>query len=500
MEISLAGLLVCAAVWIVGWLTGSPLIFGLIVSIAFGTTSALTLSVIGGSSPLIYFVFAVSLIAASLLKRKFGKDLRATFRHDWVAWAVCILLIYSIGGAVILPRLFAGQTNAFVTSREVGVVEVSLAPNGGNITQTGYFVLGGLTFITILTVLLRYEALSVIRKGFYFWAAINAIGGVIDLTAKMAGAGDVMMPIRTATFAFLTDTEQAGFWRINGTYSEASSFAGAALASMAFTYSLWKHGGSWRALLIAVTLFVLLFLSTSTTGYVGMAVLALPLLGSLARSAARGIVKVDGIVIVTAVVAIAAVLIFVIVYDSAVVEPFQRLFQATLFDKSQSESGRERSYWNQRSLESLGETWGWGIGFGSSRASNWFVAVLSQLGVIGAALQIALVVPFFRRVHRPISPGPDLDAYVLCRSLRACALTSLVAGAIAGGSADPGMLFFIALAGVLACQARLARSDQRALRRVLADDLPCVERPSAAERGFAAASQGVALAPPREDR
>lgn len=461
MNVSPIGLLVCAAIWSVGWLMGSPTIIGLIVSVAFGTTSALTLGALGGSSPLIYFVFAAMLVILSCLSQGLVTSLKRVFADEWVTWIVCGLILYSAGGAILLPRLFAGETSAFVAARGVGVVEVSLSPSAGNLTQTGYFVLGALTFIALLSRLRRIDGLSAIRKGFFAWALVNAIGGVVDLTAKIAGAGDIMMPIRTATFSYLTETEQAGFWRINGTYSEASSFGGAALASMAFTYMSWKHAGSPTALLVSLTLLVLLVLSTSTTAYVGLGVMLVPLLASLIHALLRGTLRLDGVVIILMVVTVAALVIFVALYDHTALEPFQKLFQTTLLDKSQSESGRERSHWNQRSLESLVDTWGFGVGFGSSRASNWFVAVLSQLGLVGALLQLALLIPFFKRVAQPPRSSPTFEVYVLHESLRACALATMVAGAVAGGSADPGLLFFVALAGLLACQATLARERRR---------------------------------------
>lgn len=462
MTVSLIGIAVCAVIWGVGWLMGSPTVVGLIVSVAFGTTSAMTLGALGGSSPLIYFIFAALLICGCCLNRDLAASLKRVFKEEWVVGVVIGLILYSMAGAILLPRLFAGETSAFVAARGIGVVEVALSPSSGNITQTGYFILGALTFIALLATLRRSDGLSSIRKGFFAWALVNAVGGVIDLTAKIAGAGDIMMPIRTATFSYLTETEQAGFWRINGTYSEASSFGGAALASMAYTYMSWRHAGSRTALLVSLTLLVLLVLSTSTTAYVGLGVMLVPLLASLIHSLVRGALGSDGILIILVIAIVSALVIFVALADHAALEPFQKLFQTTLLDKSQSESGRERSHWNQRSLESLFDTWGFGIGFGSSRASNWFVAVLSQLGLVGFLMQLALLLPFFKRVARPPRSSPSFEAFVLHEGLRACALATMVAGAVAGGSADPGLLFFVALAGLLACQATLAQARRPA--------------------------------------
>ncbi len=455
MDISPVGLAVCAVLGIVGWLLGSLPIVGLLASAAFGTTSALTLSALGGSSPLISVVFSAALVGLAIPRRAFSTGLASAFSSDWVPWVVCGAVVYAAAGAFIMPRLFAGGTSAFVTGRITGVVEVSLAPNSGNVTQTGYFVLGALTSICLMALLRQGGALVALRRGFLLFAAINAVGGAVDLAAKTVGAGDVFLVLRTATFAYLTDADQAGFARINGLYSEASAFAAAALPSLAFTYTYWRHSGSRLALLLAVASLVLLLMSTSTTAFAGLAVLAVPTLASLAYSVVRGRVGGGDLLLVAVVAAVTACIVAVLLFDGHALDSVQKLFQVAVLDKSQSESGRERSYWNERSIASLFDTWGLGIGFGSGRASNWLVALLSQLGVIGTLLQLSLILPFVRRLRDPAASGPARDTIALHNALQACALASIVAGVLAGGSADPGLLFFVALAGVVVCQAEL---------------------------------------------
>ena len=458
MEISFIGLGVCVGVWLLGALLGSPLIVGLIVSVAFGSTSAVTLSALGGSSPLLYLVFEIVLVGCVLFDKRQLAGIVEILGRDSVSWAVGALIVYSTAGAFIMPRLFAGATNAFVAGRATGVVEVALAPNSGNITQTGYFILGALTFLILSSRLARGEPLALLRDGFFALATINALTGVLDLGAKMAGAGDVFMPIRTATFAYLTEVEQAGFWRINGLYSEASAYGGATLASLAFTFTYWAHGGSRRALLLSAILFILLVLSTSSTAYGGLAILIVPVAASLIASVMRGQLESSGMVVLACIIVAATTIIFVSLYDPKILDPLQHLFQTTVLDKSDSESGRERAYWNERSLLSFYETFGLGIGFGSSRASNWLIAMISQLGAVGALLQFSLLIPFLRRPRRPQRSSPAHDSFVLHRSLCACVFGTLVTAIVGGGAADPGLLFFVALAGVLACQASLSRS------------------------------------------
>ena len=467
MAVSPVGLLVCAALFGLGWLLGAPLIVGLIVSLAFGTTSAVTLSALGGSSPLIYLVFSAILVIQVAAGKDFRLQIRNAFRRSWIALALCAVAVYAAGSSYILPRLFAGATNAFVTARESGVVEVALTPNSGNITQTGYFVLGILTALALLALGREPFLLPALKRGFSCWAVIVALAGVLDLGAKMAGLGDVFDFLRTANFAFLTQDEQAGFYRINGLSSEASGFAAAALTAMAYSFAMWKHGGSQLFLVLSATLLTLLVLSTSSTAYAGLALIVIPILGFSAMSWIRNRLGRDDLLFVALIAGVAAIVLSVIVTSPERLEPFQKLLQVSVFEKADSESGRERAHWNQRSLESLGDTWGLGIGFGSSRASNWLVAVLSQMGIPGTALQLLLILPFLRGLPEAVgssSSSSARQAWMLCHALRSCALTSLLSGIVSGASADPGLLFFVALAGFVVARISLRAGAESALR------------------------------------
>jgi hypothetical protein len=486
VSISPVGLLVCAALYGLGWLFDAPLIVGLIASLAFGTTSAVTLSAVGGSSPLIYLVFAALLVGSVAASKEIGARLRGAFSRSWVATALCVVAFYAAGSAYVLPRLFSGLTNAFITAREKGVVEVALAPNSGNITQTGYFILGTMTALAILALASERTLLPALEKGFSCWAFIVALAGVLDLSAKMAGLGDIFDPIRTASFAFLTQDGQAGFYRINGLSSEASGFAAAALAAMAFSFTAWKFGGSRLSLLLGGTLLTLLVLSTSSTAYAGLTLMAGPVLLTSGVSFVRDRVGREDVLLVSLVVVVATVILLVVVASPARLEPLQKLIQVSIFDKAESESGRERAHWNQQSLASLSDTYGLGIGFGSSRASNWLVAVLSQMGIPGTALQLVLLVPMLWPIPRPDPARAAHKVWTLCQALRSCALTSLISGIVSGASADPGLLFFVALAGFLVCRDAL-RSDPglaaaSGLRRPRLQPEPRMQAPAASER------------------
>lgn len=466
MQISFIGLLICAGILLVGAFCRSPLIIGLIVSLAFGATAFVTLVAVGGSSPLIYTFFAALLITAVAARRRFPRELGNVFGKVRPLWVLCSLMAYSVAGAWLFPRLFAGQTSVFVQSAtRRGVVEASLAPVSGNITQTGYFVLGGLTAIALCVLLLHEDRIDGIRRGFLLWCGLHAGMGLIDFAGKIAGVGDVLGPIRTANYAMLTEVQEGGFWRITGANSEASTFGGLSLVCLSFCYVYWRRTKSLLAQGLAALLLVLLVLSTSSTAYVGLAILAIPVMFSILRSFLSGRIDRDEILIVALLGVVALTVFGIILYDQKFFSPFVHLMDSMILNKAASASGQERAYWNIKSLQAFVDTSGLGVGLGSSRASSWAIAVASQLGLVGGVMMATLLLVVFRGMGG-LKRYADPETTVLVSSIRASALASIIAQSLGGGSADPGMIFFIAFAVIAASRAR-ARSRKRAATHAL---------------------------------
>lgn len=460
MQPSLAGLLVCVGVLGLGWSLRSPLIVGLFASLAFGATGFATLTFLGGSTPLIYTLFAALLILAVALRRSLLGDLGWVLGSIRPLWVLVWLMCYAVVGSWLLPRLFAGQTTVFVQSTSRGgVVETALGPVSGNISQTAYFLLGGLTAIALCIALLKSDNLALVRRGFMLWCSLHAGMGLLDLFGKLVGAGDLLAPIRTASYVMLTNTSEGGFARIAGAYAEASSFGTVSLACLAFTYTYWRRTGSAYARWLSLVLLALIILSTSSTAYVGLMLLAVPVALSLGGALVSGRMGGDEQLILGILAAMAVVALTIVVVAPGFFDPFTRLIEATVINKSSSASGLERAYWNTKSLQAFVDTGGLGIGFGSSRASSWVIAVLSQLGVVGSAMMGVLLVVVARGAGE-FKGWIDPETEAVTASVKACALTGLVAASLVSGSADPGMVFFIALAVV--CVARTQGRRNRA--------------------------------------
>ena len=451
MTLSIAGLLVSAFLLLVGYLLGAPLIIGMFASLAFGSTAFMTLSGLGGSSPQIYTLFALGIILAAALRRSVRRDLGVIFTRFPTAWIVVALTAYAIVSAMIFPRLFAGQTTAFIPINGV-VTELPLSPTSGNITQTAYFALGALTFIGFSVLLLREENLRYVRRGYFAFIIMNVALGVIDLAGKVTGAGDILLPIRTASYSLLIEVEQGGFWRIAGGFSEASAFGGASLACLAFAYVYWRHTRSTFAFALTVVVLLLVLLSTSSAAYAGLAILSLAPLTSLTRAAFRNRFRSDDLLLIGLAAVTIAGILSIYLYNDKLLQPVTELLETTVLNKAQSQSAVERAYWNEKSLEAFFDTSGVGIGMGSSRSSSWIVSVLSQLGIIGTFAILALVAVTFRGIGGRRSTPETLEIFALASATRAAVAATLLARCIAGSGADPAVFFFLSLATVIACR------------------------------------------------
>lgn len=458
MQVSLPGLLVCVAILATAYYARGMSIVALIASQAFGATAVVTLTFLGGSSPLIYTLFEALLIVVVAARRRIWLDLGRVFGSIRPIWILTSLMVYAVIGAWLFPRFFAGQTAVFVQSKIRGtVVEASLTPVSGNISQTGYFILGGLTTIVICTLLLHAERIDQIRRGFFLWCSLHAGMGVVDFIGKNAGIGDILAPIRTANYAIISNAYEAGFARITGPFSEASSFAGASLACLAFSYTYWRRTKSRFSQWLSVILLFLTILSTSSTAYVGLALLCIPVVLSMSASVLRGKIQREEILIAVLMVTGVIGVMGISLYRADALDPFIRLINSTIINKADSASGQERTYWNVKSLQSFVDTGGLGVGFGSSRASSWPIAVLSQLGFFGS-LMMAMLLGVLIRGLRGVQDWVAPETAAVVMSIRNASFAGMIANSVSGGSADPGVLFFIAIAVVSATRVNALRT------------------------------------------
>ena len=196
----------------------------------------------------------------------------------------------------------------------------------------------------------------------------------------------------------------------------------------------------------------MLVLSTSSTAYVAGAVLLMFVIYSIVSATLQDRLRTQDLLVLAVACVVVVGAFGIALHDARVLEPFARLFDEMVVNKSSSASGAERAYWNWRSLESVAETVGFGVGIGSSRASSWIIAVISQLGVVGALIVGWLTAEIIRGVGSRASSDADDEYRATANSVRAACLAGLITASISGGDADPGLRFYIALAVILSCR------------------------------------------------
>jgi hypothetical protein len=446
---------------------GATLLVALVGSLAFGSTAIIILSSFGGASIQLFAPLAILFVLSTVFTRDFWTDLSRVFSLHWTPIIVVVLLVYVTLGFLFMPRLFAGTTTVFLPHAD-RIVETTLKPVSGNVNQGGYFAAGVFTYFALSIFLIRDGSFASVAKAFFLFISMHVSLGVVDLAGKMAGVGDILAPLRTAGYSMLVETHAEGFWRLVGSYPEASTFGSATLLGLAFSFTYWKVTGSRSAFALACALIGLLVLSTSTTAYVGLAVLTLILGLSIFIRGHKGYVTSRDIVVIACGAAGISSLVALAVFDEHTMNSFSRLLLSATVEKTESASAEERFYWNQKSWQAFVDTMGLGIGLGSSRASSWLFAVISQLGIIGSVLTCILVLQLSKLPLRAtfLAEGrSDLIAgrneiYAVCASMRSAGFTNVLTISISGASADPGIVFFIALATLLVGRARLAPYGQ----------------------------------------
>jgi hypothetical protein len=446
--------MVWLALLLIGWLCGAPLIVSFFGSLAFGATAIASVS----SAPILLSLAALAPLAASqLLSRTFFSDLSFVLRTQWLSQLVAFATFYIVITAFVLPRLFAGTVDTVVPVGGTLVI-LPLAPVSGNLNQTIYLLGDAILFFTIALRLHR-GAVNSIGIGLIVWSTLMAGTGLLDVVLKLAGLGDAFAAIRTASYAMLTDYDIGGFFRVVGGFPEASAYAINALQALAFSFVYWRNTGSHLCCVVSLVLLFLIVVSTSSTAYAGLAVLIGIYGGGLAvRMLHDRIYQKDLIIVFLAFLAIVAAL-SVHLYNESLTEPFQKMILSATIEKGTSDSAIERGLWNSLSIRAFLDTYGLGIGVGSTRSSSWLISVVAQLGILGATF-FAIAIAYFAKALSSKQSGSIGE---LTPAASAAAIAGLIASSVGGGNADPGPIFYVALALISSSQKTQSVDERNAI-------------------------------------
>jgi hypothetical protein len=364
-----------------------------------------------GVSP--YMVMA--LVAGLVWLWRLGQS-RSLLLPQHLRWPLGFLLSYLVVaalGAWLLPMWFEGTPVNLLVEMDAILKLTPLRPTLSNMVQTLNLVVHAAMLLFLLEAMQRPDGTRGIKAGVAGALVLVLAIGFYEQWARKAG-----WPSMLSYWGSNAGYYQAGVInnvividgksvvtnpRIGLPYTEPS-YLSAYLA--ATTVGLWAvvllGRGWWWAWLAAVLSTSGLLNSLGSTGLaatgVAMAALCLWVLGMALRPS-TGLGR-----------RLRAALLGVLlllgstwglqIYDQSDIKPkVDGFVERLIVDKVKQKDGvRELS--NKRALEIVQETYGLGVGMGSNRASSFFASLVSNTGVLGAALFCAMLVSLLWRYFR----------------------------------------------------------------------------------------------------
>lgn len=412
-----------------------------------GAAAAFNLPAAGGATIGMKEIGVLALVLCLMLRPAGLEQMLGTLRPGQPGFPLALFLLYCALSAVFAPLIFRGATEIFSLSRDAndsGITTIPLRPTSGNITQLFSMTLGVLAYLCLATAFRTRPDAAAVITALAWTTALHLALGIADVASFAAGMAGLMEPLRSANYDILVDHRMIGLKRMIGGFPEASVFGAFSLALFAFWLQFWvRQPGSRLALAMMIVSLAVLLRSTSSGAYVALVVFLLifgllQTLDALRRRAAPQTVALT--LILVGALWLGAVGLFVL---QELVPSVEAFLNRALFDKLQTESGVERMSWNSQALQNTLDTWLFGAGLGSVRASNWLLASLSNVGVPGTALYLW----FLAAVWAVPAPAADPRTEAAIMGLKAAALALMLNDLLTAGSPNQGVFFFT-LAGL----------------------------------------------------
>ncbi|SRR5579871_561083 len=414
----------------------------------FGSAAAFILESLGGLniSP---SHFLLGFVAVRLfMDREISRRIIRGIAPGRPAFWLLLVVMYGVLSAYFMPRIFAGQTWVFPVRITLNTIKLPLEPIMANLTQSVYFISDFFAFALLYGYGGSPSANKVMGNAALACIVLNLVFVVLDLATYATGTSELLSFIRNANYALMSEAEMFGFKRIVGSFVEASSFAAATLGYFAFTFRLWLLGvrPTLTMWLSALSLVALLF-STSATGYVGLCgFLAVSYIQTGVRAMQRPITP-QMLTFMVGGLFVALLVPVAIALNADASRYVQDLLDTMLLNKMSTDSGMERAAWNQQAIENFLDTYGFGAGLGSLRASSFPIAVLASFGLVGTALFGWFFINLlFSRSHQ----SSELTIFEANRqAAKSTCIAWLITSTVSGALTDLGASFYAFAA--LAC-------------------------------------------------
>jgi hypothetical protein len=418
-------------------------IFAVTISSLFGAAAAFQVPSLGGASIPPAYVLLLFLGISATCSRQLRATIPMTVAFPGPGFWLAALAIFGALSAIFLPRIFSGSTYVYSIARaaaDFGIEILPLSPTAANITQSLYLGADLLCFMIVAAHAAEHGA-HTIGRAVLIAAIANLVFVALDLATYVTDTQELMAIIRNANYRMLDDAELGGIKRLVGSYSEAGAYAYATIGFFAFFLSQWLAGINARLSgPLALMLLLTLLACTSTTAYVSISIyLMLTLLSCIARRILGRSTTQETLYLFALPIGV-----LLIVIGATLVPTFWgavgNLFDATISNKLESDSGIERTQWNEQAMRTFLDTFGMGAGLGSVRASSLPIAILANVGVIGTLLFIGILLSVACAI--PSSSRRYIDEE-FSRSGAVAALALIIPATVAAGSIDLGLYFSI---------------------------------------------------------
>jgi hypothetical protein len=415
-----------------------------LVATLFGGASAVDLPLLGGASVqpslLVLVLFGMRLTLAKAVKPRW---VGVALRENALLIAFCF---YAAVTAFILPRIFFHRI-ALMSMAAAHLGAQPLNFTSQNITTAFYMIGTGFAGVAAAIVAQDERSPRIVVATLILVTWAHILFGVADMGLSAIHQEKLLLVFRNGHYAQLDQSISGSVHRISGIMTEPSAYASYGCVMFALMTELWMRGIAAKTTgPTALAMLALIFLSTSSAGYLtatayGLIILVrilfIPGASSTAKAATVGLLALIG----------AGVAIGVLIFNPSAGEGISEMLRTIIFTKAQSQSGVERATWARQGLDAFAVSGGFGVGAGSFRSSGLFTAILGSVGVIGASFFLG----YLLQVIKPLRPSTYRVNIGAPRSLGAVAAWGasvlILASVLGSATPDPGAMFAV-LAGL----------------------------------------------------
>lgn len=355
-----------------------------------------------------------------------------------------ILFLYTalaVIGAFVLPRAFQGEILVYPlnTSGLISITE-PLQPTSSNINQALNQIMAFSVAVAVFAMARRVGFVDGVRTAALFGAGAIVVTGVADLITAQIGLQSLLDPFRTASYVLMAGSEVNGVRRVIGLMSEASSYGAVAASVGGFLffirYSFDPKARLRRVYPLSALCILMALLSTSSTAYAAVAVIAALHLCDVAWRMMFGLRANSGPLFYEIIVSVALLLVGLSVFVawSDAQKMVMDLLDSIIFNKKQTFSYLERKAWTDQAYQAFLDSKGVGVGLGGVRTSNFFVNILACTGVMG----VGLLALFVLRVMLARVDRTRPEEFELVHGAKLTIFISATSAALAGTTPDYG--------------------------------------------------------------